>query len=257
MSGYFNTFFFGIFPYIALAVFVVGSIIRFDREPYSWRAQSSQFLRRKQLIWGSVLFHAGILFLFFGHFIGLLTPHFFYSYVITAENKAMLAIVAGGTAGVACFIGLTMLLHRRLFDSRIRKTSTVMDIAILIILWLQLSLGLISVPYSLSHDDKSEVMLRASEWAQRTLTFRIDGTADLIQGLEWPYQVHIILGLFIFLLFPFSRLVHIWSAPIWYLGRRGYQVVRTANPDHSGGQAQRPSPGSRPAETSRPTQPAE
>ncbi len=248
MSGYFNTFFFGIYPYIALAVFVVGSIIRFDREPYSWRAQSSQFLRRRQLIWGSVLFHVGILFLFFGHFIGLLTPHAIYSYVITAEAKAMLAIVAGGIAGVVCFVGLTMLLHRRLFDSRIRKTSTVMDIGILAILWVQLTLGLITVPYSLSHADKSEIMLRVSEWSQRILTFRIDGTADLIQPLEWAYQVHIILGLTIFLLFPFSRLVHIWSAPIWYLGRRGYQVVRTSNAAHPGGQATRPPPKPRSAQ---------
>ena len=95
MPDYLNTFFFGVYPYIALAVMILGSIIRYDREPYSWRSQSSQFLRKRQLMWGSNLFHIGIIFLFFGHFIGLLTPHAVYEHVISAENKQMLAIVAG------------------------------------------------------------------------------------------------------------------------------------------------------------------
>ncbi len=238
MNDYFNTFFFGIYPYIAIAVMILGSIIRYDREPYSWRSQSSQFLRKRQLMWGSNLFHIGIIFLFFGHFVGLLTPHAVYEHVISVENKQMLAIIAGSIAGVVCFVGLSLLVHRRLSDPRIRKTSTTMDIAILLILWVQLALGLATVPFSLGHADGA-VMLRLSEWAQRILTFRIDGTAQLVQGLDWPYQVHLILGLTIFLLFPFSRLVHIWSVPVKYLARPGYQVVRTTNPDHPGGQATR------------------
>ena len=239
MPDYLNTFFFGIYPYIAIAVMLIGSIIRYDREPYSWRSQSSQFLRKRQLMWGSNLFHIGVLFLFFGHFVGLLTPHSVYHLVISAENKQMLAIIAGSIAGIVCFIGLTLLVHRRLTDPRIRKTSTGMDIAILLILWVQLALGLLTVPFSLSHSD-GEVMLRLSEWAQRIITFRIEGTPQLVQGLDWPYQIHLILGMTIFLLFPFSRLVHIWSAPVKYLARPGYQVVRTTNPDHPGGQAMRP-----------------
>lgn len=254
MSDYLNTFFFGIYPYIAIAVMILGSIIRYDREPYSWRSQSSQFLRKRQLMWGSNLFHVGILFLFLGHFVGLLTPHAVYEHVISAENKQMLAIVAGSIAGIVCFIGLTILVHRRLFDPRIRATSTGMDIAILIILWVQLALGLLTVPFSLSHAD-GEVMLRLSEWAQRIVTFRIEGTAALVQGLDWPYQVHLILGLTIFLLFPFSRLVHIWSAPVKYLARPGYQVVRTVNPAKPGGQAMRPDDQALPSH--RPAQPAE
>jgi len=254
MSSYLNTFFFGIYPYIAIAVMILGSMIRYDREPYSWRSQSSQFLRKRQLMWGSNLFHVGIIFLFFGHFVGLLTPHSVYELVISVENKQLLAIIAGSIAGTACFIGLTLLVHRRLTDPRIRKTSTTMDIAILLILWVQLALGLITVPFSLAHADGS-VMLRLSDWAQRILTFRIEGTPQLIQGLDWPYQVHLILGLTIFLLFPFSRLVHIWSAPVKYLARPGYQVVRTTNPDHSGGQATRPT--NNKTAPGRPTQPAE
>ena len=68
-------------------------------------------------------------------------------------------------------------------------------------------------------------MLRLSHWAQGIVTVQpVD--AKTLQGLAWPYLVHLVLGMTIFLLFPFSRLVHIWSAPVWYLGRKGYQVVR-------------------------------
>ncbi|MCY6380162.1 respiratory nitrate reductase subunit gamma [Hoeflea prorocentri] len=228
MSNYLNTLLFTVYPYVALAIMIIGCILRYDREPYSWRSGSSQLLRRKQLVWGSVLFHVGILFLFFGHFVGLLTPHFVYAPFISAEAKQMLAIVAGSIAGIICFIGLTMLIHRRFFDERIRATSTFADNAILIILWMQLVLGLITVPYSLQHADGS-VMLALSEWAQRILTLRIDGTAELVAAQSWPYQLHILLGLTIFLIFPFSRLVHMLSAPIRYLWRPGYQVVRERN----------------------------
>jgi nitrate reductase gamma subunit len=220
--------FFVWYPYVCLSAFVFGSIIRFDREQYTWRAGSSQLLRRRQLTWGSNLFHVGILFLLLGHTVGLLTPEFFYTKIMTAQQKQMLAIIAGGIAGTMCFIGLTMLLHRRLLDSRIRQTSTYMDLAILIILWVQLSLGLITLPYSLSHETPV-VMQTLAHWAQGILTVQpID--AKTLQGLDWPYLVHLVLGMTIFLVFPFSRLVHIWSAPVWYLGRRGYQVVRSRRP---------------------------
>jgi nitrate reductase gamma subunit len=224
-----NTALFGTYPYICLAVLVIGSVLRFDREQYSWRSGSSQLLRRKQLVWGSNLFHAGILFLLLGHSVGLLTPHAVYSQFITAEQKQLLAIVAGSVAGTGCFIGLTMLMHRRFFDSRVRRTSTFGDNAVLVILWVQLCLGLLTVPFSLGHGDAS-VMLRLSSWAQGILTFQ-PGAADYVRGLDWPYQAHLLLGLTIFLLFPFTRLVHMLSVPVWFLGRRGWQLVRTRAPD--------------------------
>ena len=223
MSSYIHHFLFGIYPYICLSVFLIGSLVRFDREQYTWRSGSSQLLRARQLRWGSNLFHVGILFLFLGHFVGLLTPHWLYEQVISASAKQMLAIVSGGIAGIVCFVGLTMLLHRRLVDPRIRATSTRMDIAILVILWVQLVLGLLTLPFSWQHSDGS-VMMVLSEWAQRIVTFR-GGAADLVAGVAWPYRLHLVLGLTIFLLFPFSRLVHIWSAPVWYVFRKP-QVVR-------------------------------
>ena len=220
-----HSFFFSVYPYICLAVFLMGSLARFDRDQYTWKSDSSQLLRKGQLKWGSNLFHAGILFLFFGHSVGLLTPHWVYEPFISPAHKQLLAIMAGGVAGTICFIGLSMLLHRRIFDPRIRLTSHRTDLMILIILWVQLVLGLITLPFSLSHSDGT-VMLVLSDWAQRIFTFRPDSSG--LVALAWPYKVHLVLGMSIFFLFPFSRLVHVWSGfgTLAYV-LRPYQVVRS------------------------------
>ena len=225
-QSYLHSFFFSAYPYICMVVFLVGSLARFDRDQYTWKSDSSQMLRTGTLRWGSNLFHVGILFLFFGHFAGLLTPHWVYEPFISVPNKQMLAIYSGGTAGFMCFIGLSLLIYRRMFDPRIRLTSHRTDLAILIILWVQLTLGLVTLPFSLSHADGS-VMLLLADWAQRVFTFRVGGAEGLV-GIAWPYKVHLVLGMTIFLLFPFSRLVHVWSgfASAAYLFRP-YQVVRS------------------------------
>lgn len=223
---YLHTFFFGSYPYICMVVFLMGSLARYDRDQYTWKSDSSQLLRTGTLRWGSNMFHVGILFLFFGHFVGLLTPHWVYESFISPANKQLVAIVTGGVAGFIGFIGLSLLIYRRMFDPRIRLTSHRTDLAILIILWVQLTLGLITLPYSLSHADGS-VMLVLSDWAQRVFTFRV-GNAEALIPLAWPYKVHLVLGMTIFLLFPFSRLVHVWSgfATVFYLFRP-HQVVRS------------------------------
>ncbi|HSV70507.1 MAG TPA: respiratory nitrate reductase subunit gamma [Methylibium sp.] len=221
-----HNFLFNVYPYICLAVFLMGSLARFDRDQYTWKSDSSQLLRAGQLRWGSNLFHVGILFLLFGHTAGLLTPHFLYEPFITAPQKQMVAIVSGGLAGLVCFVGLTMLLHRRLVDPRIRLTSHRTDLAILIILWVQLCLGLITLPFSFAHRADASAMLVLADWAQRIVTFRPDASA--LVALDWPFKLHMVLGMTIFLLFPFSRLVHVWSglASVTYLFRP-YQVVRS------------------------------
>jgi nitrate reductase gamma subunit len=220
-----HAFFFTVYPYLCLAVFLMGSLARFDRDQYTWKSDSSQLLRRRQLRWGSNLFHAGILFLFVGHAIGLLTPHSLYEAFVTPGQKQLFAVVTGGTAGAVCFVGLSILLHRRIFDPRIRLTSHRTDIAIALILWVQLALGLLTLPYSLEHRDGG-TMLILSDWAQRIVTFRPDASALAV--VAWPFKVHLVLGMTIFLLLPFSRLVHVWSgiATLAYL-LRPYQLVRS------------------------------
>jgi nitrate reductase gamma subunit len=217
---------FGWYPYLCLTVFLLGSLLRFDREQYTWRSGSSQLLRRRQLMWGSNLFHVGVLVIFFGHFVGLLTPVWIFEALgISHTFKQWMAIGIGGVAGVFAFIGLTLLVHRRLSDARIRTTSSFGDIAILLILYLQLVLGLSTIFVSLHHLDGA-MMVNFMTWAQGILTLQ-PGVSALINDVPLIFKLHLFLGMTIFLLFPFTRLVHIWSAPVWYLGRRGYQVVRT------------------------------
>jgi nitrate reductase gamma subunit len=226
MRDFINHAVFGWYPYFALTVFIIGSWLRFDREQYSWRSGSSQLLRRRQLMWGSNLFHVGILLIFLGHFFGLLTPVWVFDLLgISKPAKQWMAIILGGVAGVMCFIGLTLLIHRRLFDSRIRVTSSFGDIAILLLIYAQLILGLASIYVSLQHLDGHE-MVKFMTWAQGILTLQPDVWKQ-VADTHWIFKTHLFLGMTIFLVFPFTRLVHIWSAPVWYLGRRGYQVVRT------------------------------
>ena len=225
MKAWLDTLIFGVYPYICLAVFLLGSLLRFDRDQYTWKSDSSQLLRSGQLRWGSNLFHVGILFLFFGHTVGMLTPHFVYEPFISAGAKQLLAMISGGAFGVLGLLGLTLLLHRRLFDVRIRSTSKTSDIVLLFLLWLQFALGIATVPLSAQHLDGSMMMVLA-EWAQRIVTFRA-GAPELLAEAGWVFKTHMFLGMSIFLVFPFTRMVHVWSgfASVAYL-MRPYQVVR-------------------------------
>ncbi len=225
--NFLNEFLFGIYPYIALAVFLLGSLIRFDREQYTWKSDSSQLLKRGQLRWGSNLFHIGVLALFLGHFVGLLTPREAYHAIgLSTEAKQLLAITAGGVFGTMCLAGLVLLVHRRLSEPRIRATSTTMDIVVLLWILATLLLGLASISVSLGHRDGS-VMVVLGHWAQHIVTFR-SGAAGFLASVHWIYKVHLFFGMTLFLLFPFSRLVHVWSgfAALGYL-TRAYQIVRT------------------------------
>jgi len=225
MAAWLDHFLFGLYPYICLAVFFLGSWIRFDRDQYTWKRDSSQLLRSGNLRWANNLFHIGALFLFFGHFVGLLTPHFIYEPFISAGHKQWLAMVSGGLAGVLGFIGVSMLLYRRLSDARIRATSKTSDIVLLWIFWFQLALGLATIPLSAQHLDGSMMMLLA-EWGQRIVTFR-SGAVEMLASAGWVFKTHLFLGMTVFLIFPFTHLVHIWSGfgTLAYV-LRPYQLVR-------------------------------
>ncbi len=221
-----DQFLFGTYPYIALAVFLLGSLIRFDRDQYTWKSDSSQLLRAGQLRWGSNLFHVGILFLFFGHSVGMLTPHFVYEPFMAAGAKQLMAMISGGLFGLLGFIGVSILLHRRLADVRIRVNSKTSDIVLLVLLWLQFALGLATIPLSAQHLDGG-MMMKLAEWAQRIVTFRA-GAPELLAEAGWVFKAHMFLGMSIFLIFPFTRLVHVWSGfgTLAYVVRP-YQLVRS------------------------------
>ncbi len=242
MTAWLDTLLFGIYPYICLAVFFIGSLVRFDRDQYTWKSDSSQLLRTGSLRWGSNLFHTGVLVLFFGHFVGMLTPHALYEHFMSAGAKQIMAMVVGGVAGVMGIVGLSLLLHRRLTDPRIRATSKTSDIVLLWLLWIQLALGLATIPLSAQHLDGS-MMMKLAEWGQRIVTFR-SGAVELLAEAGWIFKMHMFLGMSVFLIFPFTRLVHVWSGfgTLAYV-LRPYQLVRARRLNLPAGHNQ---PGGRP-----------
>lgn len=231
-----NHFLFGVYPYIAITVLIVGSIIRYERDPFTWKSSSSQLLRKRQFAIGSILFHVGVLIILFGHIAGLLTPiQIFDAFGISHSAKQILAIAVGGVAGLMAIIGGIILLHRRMSDPRIRANSTFADTGILLLLVVQLVLGLGTIFISVQHLDGNE-MVRLMSWAQGILYFG-SNPAAYVADAHWLFKAHILVGLTIFLLFPFTRLVHMLSVPIRYVTRPGYQIVRTrrgAKPVRSG-----------------------
>ena len=225
--NYLDQFAFQLYPYISMAVFLIGSWARFDRAMYTWRTGSSQLLSRRGMRLGSNLFHVGILVVLGGHLVGLLTPHAVYSVVISAPHKQLLAMIVGGIFGLMYLAGLGILLVRRLTNPRVRATGTVGDTLILILLLIQLLLGLYTIVISTHHMDGS-VMILLSDWAQHIVTFRW-GAANFVMSVHWVYKAHLFLGMTLFLVAPFTRLVHVWSIPVSYLWRP-YQVVRRRQP---------------------------
>lgn len=227
MNDYLDTFLFGIYPYIAIAVFLVGSLARFETGQYTWKSDSSQLLSKAHLRLGSNLFHIGILGILGGHFVGLLTPMpVWHALGVTPAAKQMLAIVAGGIFGLACLAGLAILIVRRATTPRVRATTRAMDWLVLWLLLAQLLLGLASIPVSAGHLDGGE-MVKLMTWAQHIVTFQGDA-ASYVAGTALVFKLHLVLGLTIFLVFPFSRLVHIWSgfgAAVYLV--RAWQLARS------------------------------
>lgn len=225
-SSYVNTLLFGVYPYICLVVLLIGSLIRFDREPYTWKSDSSQMLRKRELRLGSNLFHYGVLTVIVGHFAGFLAPHWMVDWALTPTMHQLLAMVVGGIAGLIAIIGLSVLIHRRLSDPRIRLNSRKWDISITLMLWLQLALGLLTVPLSAFHMDGALFEVLTS-YVKGVVTLD-GGAAALMVDVPLVYKLHILLGFTLFLVSPFTRMIHIWSGAgaLSYLFRP-YQIVRT------------------------------
>ncbi|MDY0308385.1 MAG: respiratory nitrate reductase subunit gamma [Castellaniella sp.] len=226
MKATLDLFFFGVYPYIALTVFFTGSLLRFEREQYTWKSDSSQLLRQGSLRWGSNLFHIGIISLFFTHLVGLLTPPAVYhAFGVTTQFKQLMAIVVGAILGVVCLIGLLLLIHRRWSEIRLAHNSNLSDWVTLLWILLVLVVGIASIFTSVHHTDGA-VMVQLGEWAQRIVTFR-SGAVGALEGVPVVYRLHMVLGMTLFVIFPFTRLVHVWSgfASVSYLVR-AWQLVR-------------------------------
>lgn len=217
---------FGVYPYLALATFILGSWIRFDHEQYTWKSDSSQLLSKQNMRFASNVFHIGMLGIIAGHAVGLLTPHAVFQAMGMSDMAHQgLAIFAGGIFGGMVILGGTMLWLRRLTNKRVRAASRWMDINILGWLVLTACVGFSTIFWSIGHAEHGDVtvMLRLAEWVQSVVL--LQPNPELLRGLDTVYKLHIFLGLSVFLFFPFTRLVHIFSAPVGYLFR-AYQLVR-------------------------------
>ncbi len=225
-NPYVNTLLFGVYPYVCLVVLLIGSLIRFDREPYTWKSDSSQMLRKRQLRLGSNLFHYGVIVVILGHFVGFLAPHWAIDWAFTPVAHQLLAMVIGGLAGLVAIVGMTILLARRLGDARIRLNSRKWDIAVSLMLWVQLALGLLTVPLSAFHMD-GVLFETLTSYVKGIVTFDSSVAATMVD-VPLTYKLHILLGFTLFLVSPFTRMIHIWSGvgTLSYLFRP-YQIVRT------------------------------
>jgi len=209
---------FGWYPYLVLAVFLLGSCLRVGRERSRSRAGMIDWLRRRQLTWAAGLFLGGMLVLFVGHFVGLLTPiTVFEALGISHGFKQGMAIGIGGIAGAIGFIGIALLVQRVLLDGRVRTAASFAEIAILLMVFAQLTLGLATITVSLKYPDGC-AMVKFMTWAQGILTLK-PGISAVIADVPLVFKLHLFLGMTILLLFPFTRAVSVCSMPAWYFGR--------------------------------------
>lgn len=217
-----------VFPYISLTIFVLGHIYRYNKDQFSWTAKSSQFLEQKRLKFGSTFFHWGIIFVFFGHVAGLLVPKAFYDWLgITDDMYHFGAFWLGGLAGVATVIGGLALFTRRVSIRRVAKNSSVSDYVSLVVLGAVVLVGFSStVGYTVSGGsfDYRETI---SPWIRGILIFR--PMPELMAYAPLGFQLHVLGAFALFAIWPFTRLVHVFSFPLGYL-RRNYVVYRSNRP---------------------------
>lgn len=221
-----ENFLFGVYPYIAGVVFILGSWIRFDREQYTWKTDSSQLLCNSGMRFASNLFHIGIIGIFFGHAIGMLLPHSWWQMIVTNVQHQYIAIYVGMVFGGMVTIGSALLLLRRISNERVKAVSRFRDNFIIFWLLLVALLGLSTILDSMSHASNGDatIMLTLAEYVKSIAMLSVD--PSLVANVEYSYKLHMLFGMTIFLVFPFTRLVHVWSVPLTYL-IRPYQIVRS------------------------------
>ncbi len=222
MEHYINNFLFTYFPHIAFAVFWFGLFTRFILANKTIQAKSTQLLSDSGVKWGSNMFHYGIIIVFFGHFT-LFLPESVYHLVMTTETKRMVAIIFGSIFGIMTFIGLIILVTRRTTITRLRFNSSFADYFILLLLLVETVLGLISVTKTASSPLENYTSLGV--WAQKVITFQPEAGA-MIAKHNIMYKIHFVTGLLIFMIFPYTKLIHMIVYPIAYFFRSGYQLVR-------------------------------
>lgn len=205
---------FTVFPYLCLVTFVVGHSYRYISDRYAWNAHSSQILDKKSLLWGALLFHVGIILTFVGHAGGLLVPQKYYDlFGITREMHLAIAHWMGEVVGVAAFVGCLLLLWRRITNRRIRAAGTINDLITLGGLTLVIGFGVYNVFFG-NHN----VLDSVAPWIRGIVFFSPD--PELMRPVPLSFKTHVTAAWALLGFSPFSRLVHIWSVPVFYFFRR-------------------------------------
>ena len=207
-----------IYPYIALTIFVVGHIYRYNTDQLGWTAKSSELLEKRSLWWGSMLFHAGILAVVGGHISGLLIPKaFFESIGVNEQMYHMAAVYGGGPAGLVTLAGILILTLRRFGNDRVFAVSSAADLIVVILVLIEVSLGLASTITNVLSTGSFDYRETIGPWF-RGLLF-LQPAASFMAAVPLVFKLHVVVGFGIFAMWPFTRLVHVWSMPIEYINR--------------------------------------
>jgi nitrate reductase gamma subunit len=208
-----------------IVTFVVSALIwRYVTNPFSWTSKSSELLEKRMLRWGSLLFHYGIIAVFFGHAAGLLVPvSVYHALGVSDETYHLVAITGGLPAGIVTLAGVMILLYRRLTVARIRATSSFGDRAAIVMLALVILTGVLATTSNALSHTEFDYRTTINPWLRGLLVFQPD--SELMDTVPIGFKIHIVTTFALYLLFPFTRLVHVFSLPISYL-RRSYVLYR-------------------------------
>ena len=213
-----------IFPYVCIETFIVVHIFRYRTDQFGWTAKSSEFLEKKQLMIGSILFHVGIIPVIAGHVGGLGVPkEWTRAMGVSDELYHMGAFWGGGFFGLVTLVGMFILTWRRFAITSVRKLSSTSDLIVNVMLLLIVFLGMYSVVETTVTNSDFDYRDSISIWFRSLLVFRAD--ASFMSSVPLAFQLHILSGFLITAMWPFTRLVHVWSVPLNYVGR-SYIIYR-------------------------------
>jgi len=214
-------------PYVVAALFVGGHVWRWRFDQLGWTTRSSQLLEQRWLRIGSPLFHLGLLGVLGGHVIGVLVPARATRAVGVSDGLYHgFSLAAGGTFGALALAGIAILTLRRLLVPAVRRAGSASDLAVDIVLLAVIGLGMgETIGWQLGVGTY-EYRETVSVWFRQVATVHPD--ASLMSSAPWVYQAHVLASLALFALWPFSRLVHVWTAPVHYVARRAHILYRGA-----------------------------
>ncbi|SDT80211.1 respiratory nitrate reductase subunit gamma [Actinoplanes derwentensis] len=213
-----------VLPYACLAVFTAGHVWRWRHDQFGWTTHTSQLLENRLLRLGSPLFHLGAFGVIGGHAMGLLIPASWTAAVGVSEHTYHLVSVTGGTiTGIMLVVGLALLIARRFVNGRIRRVTTTMDKILYAALAAMVVLGMSGTVVINLFGDGYDYRETIAVWFRGIFWFQPD--PSLMSGAPLVFQLHAIGGFLFLALWPFTRLVHVWSAPLAYLWRP-YVVYR-------------------------------